>query len=355
MPPSTMTRRDFLAASLTGLAALAAAPGRVPRSRLGLVIHSYGTHVAATRSQPAGERFDDPFRFLDYADQRRFSAVQVALGVLDNGRAAQLRDQAERAGVALEGIVRLPRQQGDLGAFEAALRTARAAGVTIVRTVLLDGRRYEVFDSADDFREFRENARLALSRALPLAERIGVKLAVENHKDLRAAEQIALLKQFDSEFLGVCLDTGNSIALLEDPMEVVEALAPWALTTHFKDMAVTLDPDGFLLSEVPLGTGYLDLARIMRTVQGHRPEVRFNLEMITRDPLRVPCLTERYWATLSELKGPVLARALRAVRAHAHSGPLPRVTDRDQSERLAIEEANVRECLAYARERLAAQ
>ena len=41
-----------------------------------------------------------------------------------------------------------------------------------------------------------------------------------------------------SEHVGVCLDTGNNVALLEDPMEVVETLAPLAFTTHIKDMAV---------------------------------------------------------------------------------------------------------------------
>ena len=38
-------------------------------------------------------------------------------------------------------------------------------------------------------------------------------------------------------------------------MEVVEALAPRAFTTHFKDMALEEYEQGFLLSEVPLGTG----------------------------------------------------------------------------------------------------
>ena len=56
----------------------------------------------------------------------------------------------------------------------------------------------------------------------------GIRLAIENHKDLRLGEFLGILKAFDGEFVGVCLDVGNSIALLEDPMEVVEALAPRA-------------------------------------------------------------------------------------------------------------------------------
>ena len=76
-----------------------------------------------------------------------------------------------------------------------------------------------------------------------------------------------LVKRVESEHIGVCLDTGNSIALLEDPMEVVEALAPWALTTHIKDMAVREYERGFLLAEVPLGTGFLELTRMIQVLR----------------------------------------------------------------------------------------
>ena len=149
-----------------------------------------------------------------------------------------------------------------------------------------------------------------------MVARHDVRLAVENHKDWRADELIRVLKQAGNDHVGVCLDTGNSIALLEDPMEVVEALAPLAFTTHFKDMALEEYRDGFLLSEVPLGTGVLDLPRVIATLRAARPDIRFNLEMITRDPLKVPCLTEGYWTTFPELPGKHVARALSLVRGH---------------------------------------
>jgi hypothetical protein len=78
--------------------------------------------------------------------------------------------------------------------------------------------------------------------------------------------------------------------------------------------------------------------------------VRLNLEMITRDPLRVPCLGEKYWATFDGVPGRQLARALAAVRKVGR--PLPRVSDLPQERQLAVEEENVRRSLAYARERL---
>src|ERR1700694_3694396 len=98
------------------------------------------------------------------------------------------------------------------------------------------------------------------------------------------------MKDKSSEYLGVCLDTGNNIALLDNPMDVIERLAPYALSTHFKDMAVEPHADGFLLSEVPLGEGIVDLQRAAAAIRRAHPKMRFTLEMITRNPLQVPCL-----------------------------------------------------------------
>jgi hypothetical protein len=117
-----------------------------------------------------------------------------------------------------------------------------------------------------------------------------VKLAVENHKDWRAPELAAVLGELSTEWVGVTLDFGNSIALLEDPMEVVRTLVPFVLSTHVKDMAVEEYPEGFRLSEVPLGQGILDLPQIVALCRKHNPNVAFSLEMITRDPLEIPCL-----------------------------------------------------------------
>jgi len=218
--------------------------------------------------------------------------------------------------------------------------------------VMLTGRRYETFKSIAAFRRFAESAFHSLNLAAPVVARHGILLAVENHKDWRADELIAILKRVGNDHVGVCLDTGNSIALLEDPLEVVEALAPWSFTTHFKDMGLEEFRDGFLLAEVPLGRGALDLARVVQCLRKARPTIRFNIEMITRDPLPVPCLKEPFWVTFPELPGRQLARALCLVRDHPGRAPLPRISPLPIEERLRIEEENVRISLAFARDQL---
>ena len=51
-----------------------------------------------------------------------------------------------------------------------------------------------------------------------------MKLAIENHKGWRAAEQAAWMKSLGSEWVGVCLDFGNNLSLCEDPMETARTV-----------------------------------------------------------------------------------------------------------------------------------
>jgi sugar phosphate isomerase/epimerase len=331
---------------------LPAALASEDRGSLGLVIHSFPVRVAADRAHAGQTPISDPIRFVDHCHTLGVRSVQVGIGVHEPSYVHALRGRAEADSMHLEGIVPLPADQAGLDRFEAEVRTAKEAGATILRTVTLSGRRYETFDSAASFRKFADMALHRLKLAATVVDRHDMLLAVENHKDWRADELIALLDKAGGDLLGVCLDVGNSISLLEDPMEVVETLAPRAFTTHFKDMAVLEYRDGFLLSEVPLGLGLIDLPRVVQILSKARPEIRFNIEMITRDPLKVPCLTDRYFATFADLPARYLARTLSMVRSHPPRSPLPRVSSLAASEQIRVEDANVSHCVAYAREKL---
>jgi sugar phosphate isomerase/epimerase len=350
-----LNRRELLGtltAAVPVLHALAAEEGTGGQKRLGVVIHSYMIRSAADRGRGDRPPFSDPINFLEYCGKLGAGGVQVSIGVRDKDYIARLRSRMESSGMFLEGSVRLPQNPGDVDRFASEVKTARAAGVTVLRSAILSGRRYETFNTAAEFQRFSDQAYKSLGLAEPVVARQEMRLAVENHKDWRADELIDLLKRLSSQYVGVCIDTGNSIALLEEPMAVVEAYAPWAFSTHLKDMGVAEYEDGFLLSEVPFGAGFLDMKRIIEVLRRARPEVRFNVEMITRDPLKVPCLTRKYWATFEMLPGRHLADTLAMVRRHASKQPLPRISHLPQEKRLDVEDQNVRACLAYAWEHL---
>lgn len=351
-----MHRREALKCLAAGAAAanalaLHGAQDESPSTRLGMVVYCLGHRTQALREQQPSRDLSDPLALLEHCRHLGAGGVQLALGVRDETYTGPLREKACQYGMFLEGIVSPPSGPTDVERFDAQLATAARAGAGVVRTVILPGRRYEFFDSADQFREYAERGRRALELAEPVAAKHRVRLAVENHKDQRAPERIELLRHLSSPWIGACVDVGNSFALLEDPLETVEAFAPWAASVHLKDQAVQEYEDGFLFGDAALGQGFLDLKRMVQVLRRAKPDVRFSLEIITRDPLKVPCLTEEYWATLSDVPGTDLARTLRIVRAHARKS-LPRVSELPPTERAEVEEQNIRQSLAYARTEL---
>jgi sugar phosphate isomerase/epimerase len=359
-----LTRRDLLATSAAAIflpspplrAREVGGEGIEPQparkqSPLGIVIHSLPIRAAESRRRKDAVPFGDAQRFVEYCRDLGAAGAQVGIGARDKDSVAKLRKTAEDAGMYLEGSIRLPQDRADVARFDAEVRTAKDAGAVVLRTVASSGRRYETFESAEAFSTFARQAHDSLTLAEPVVAKHDVKLAIENHKDWRVGELVDLVKRISSKHVGVCLDFGNSIALLEDPTAVVAAYAPWTFTTHLKDMAVAEYEDGFLLSEVPLGTGFLDIQALVAVVRKAHPDVRLNLEMITRDPLKVPCLTRKYWETLDGVGGRELADALVRVRKNA-AKDLPRVSGLSPEKQLAAEDDNIRRCFEYAAQRL---
>jgi len=351
---SGINRRSFLQQSMAGAAALSLSSlsRLVKDAPMGLVVHTYSHrwHSEVNSDQYPG--FQNALDLLEHCHQIGGGGVQMGVRGWTQDFAGKVRHRREKLGLYLEGSIRLPKTTGEVADFEQEVSRAKEAGASVVRTVCLGGRRYETFDSLEAFQQFKQRSIKSLELAEPVMHRNQMRLAVENHKDWRAPELVAILKHLDSEWVGVTLDFGNSISLLEDPMEVVEALVPYVFTTHVKDMAFEEYEDGFLMSEVPLGQGTLDLPHIVALCRKHNPQIVFNLEMITRDPLKIPCLTDEYWATFPEVPGSDLARTLRMVKNLKSEFELSRISPLSPEEKLAAEEKNVRNSLAYSQKKL---
>jgi sugar phosphate isomerase/epimerase len=316
-------------------------------SAIGIGQHSYGEAWKPN----SGAKFHNALTFLEYAHSMGAAGVQVAIKPDERSNTAKIRARAEELKAYFEGNVTLPKTDAEVSDFEAHLRAIKEAGGSVARTACLSGRRYETFRTREEFLDFKNASVKAITRAEPIARKHKIKLAIENHKDWMAEEHVALLRQFNSEWIGALVDFGNNIALLENPYEVIEMLAPFAFGSHVKDMGVQEYEDGFLLSEVPLGEGILDIPRIVATLRKANPHIRLSLEMMTRDPLKIPCLTEKYYATFVEPKASRLAATLALVKAN-RSAKLPRTTGLSAEQRLAYEDENVRKCVEWGRSHL---
>lgn len=349
-----MDRRNFIQQATLGTLALSfpSVPEFLADKRMGIVVHSYWSRWNSKADSKKYPAFTNTLELLQHCHQLGAGGVQVIVSGWSSDFARQVRDEREKLGLYLEGSIGLPKHAQDVARFDQEVKLAREAGAQVLRTVCSSGRRYETYHSPAAFEELKKNALASLQLAEPVLSKYKVRLGVENHKDWRAHELVSLLKQVNSEWIGVTLDFGNSMALLEDPMEVVQTLSPYVFSTHVKDMAVEAYRDGFLLSEVPMGKGILDLPKMVALCKQHNPAGTFSLEMITRDPLEIPCLTDTYWETMQAVPGTDLARMLRLVREHTYAGGLPRVASLSAEEKLALEEQNIVACLTYSKNKL---
>ena len=354
-----INRRNFVQKSATFSAGLAVIPdlsyldtAPSARSTMGVAGASYANRWRSADSGAKIPGFENALQMLKHCDSIGAGGAQVGVRNWSIDFSGKVRDFREKQGLYLEGSIKLPQDEPDVSRFELEAKNSIEAGASILRTACLSGRRYENFETGQAFEQFKKSSIRSIELAAPILTKHKLKLAIENHKDWRVPDLLAILKYFDSEWIGVNLDTGNNISFLEDPMYVVEALAPFAFTTHIKDMGVQDYEDGFLMSEVPLGSGALDLKKMISICRKYNPNIKFNLEMITRNPLIIPCFTEDYWTTFEDLKANKMIGALKWVRGHQTTSELPSVKGLTEEEKLAYEEQNIVDSFVYANNEL---
>ena len=296
-----------------------------------------------------------PFDIVEHCHGLGLGGVQTNPPSTDAEAIRKFRERLEAYKMHLICDPRLPRQESDVPAFDAQVKAYKEAGALAFHAAMT-GRRYEDFDSLEPFKKLFEQCRKSVELAEPVLRKHRVRLGIENHKGWRSEEQAAWLRRLGSEWVGVCLDMGNNISLCEDPMDTLRTLLPHTFFTHIKDIAVEEYEDGFLLSEVPMGEGILDLKQMVRLLREKDPNMLFELEMITRDPLKIPVFTVRYWATFddsySPLPGRDLAKVLALVRKNHPKKPLQRMTGLSPEAQVKSEDEYNLTCVEYAKQNL---
>src|SRR5581483_3429001 len=244
----TTTRRDVMmgGAALAAAAAMPAFAQERPKSPLGVAQTALGHYFRKARGNNSNQRGPaDPIATVDYVRSLGGGGVQMAIPADTDLKA--LRAKLDQHGMMFEGDIRL---------------MYKALGAPVVRTVCFVGRRYENFDNMDQYKAWRANALAVLDVCVPIADKVGIPLAMENHKDRVVDEEVEVLRKYSSPNFGALVDFGNNIAMCDDPMEVIVKLAPYVKSCHMKNMAVAPYPDGFLLSEVVFEDGFLDIPKM---------------------------------------------------------------------------------------------
>ncbi len=205
-------------------------------------------------------------QFLDYLASIKLTWAMISLppAVLDDeAEVRRIRDHAGRLGIRVQlahGSV-CPSSRSfnaALGTLEEqvarSLRASRIFGASCMRCIL--GGDPERPDIDRHIENMIAAVRSVRSRILDS----GVKLAVENHGgDLQARELKMMIEAVGRDVIGVCLDSGNPVWMLEDPHMTLETLIPYAETCHVRDSAVWKVPEGIAVRWVNMGDGNVDI------------------------------------------------------------------------------------------------
>ena len=343
-----MTRREMLVSTGAALAGLSA--GARPQAQAAMLKNMGGEPPGFGHRSRAGK-----FDILEHCRGLGLGAVRMSLPSTDLEVARQLRRKLESYGMRVIISLAPPKEKGALEGYEAAVKAVSEIGA-VTTHASFTARRYEEFDTFEAFKASFERHQRSVELAEPILRKHKVKLAIENHKGWRAAEHVRWIQRLGSEWIGACYDFGNNIALCEDPAETLRLLAPVTIYVSFKDMAVEPYEEGFLLSEMALGEGMLDIPGMVKVLQQKDPNMIFALEMITRDPLKIPVLTKKYLATFDESYSPLperdLARILEIVKANPPKTPLTRTSGLSAADGLKLEDELINRSIDYARKNL---
>jgi sugar phosphate isomerase/epimerase len=139
----------------------------------------------------------------------------------------------------------------------------------------------------------------------------GVKIALENHSgDMQARELKMLVETAGTDFVGVCIDSGNASWAIEDPHLTLDTLAPYVLTSHMRDSAVWNTPAGVVAQWTRMGEGNVDIARYVRTYVERCPGRAVSLELIMHRQRTFDYHDNEFWAAYPATPAREFARFL---------------------------------------------
>ncbi len=298
-----MTRRGFLQVGAAAVAR-AANSGRWP----------LGINTYCLRFQRWNDR-----QLIDYCVSQKLDAIFLQ-DSLDPGSAdpkhwAEVRSWTRDAGLHLEtgGGAILPKRAEDFDATVTTLRRqierAKAMGSPIVRALLAADRQSMPPGSVE---QHIETTLRVIKAVRPQLVDAGLKLGMENHKELQAWEMRQLIETAGKDIAGAYLDTGNPVFVFEDPMTTIEELGPLAVSFHLRDSVVYELPEGIAVQWVPLGEGTPDFRQLVAQArQLMPPGVHVYCKPITaRPPVTLPIYRDEFWKLFPRARAADMARFL---------------------------------------------
>jgi sugar phosphate isomerase/epimerase len=182
--------------------------------------------------------------------------------------------------------------------FRQYLRTAHRLGATVVRATLSNVLCGDRRTCAGGWPARLEACAARLREVLPTAEELGIAIAVENHQDATTDDLLRLADMAgNSSAFGITLDTGNPLAMAEDPVKSARQLAHLIRHVHLKDYTIHFAPEGYRLVRCAAGDGVIDFPAILEIVKANGHAVFPGIEIAAQATRTIPLLDRGWWST----------------------------------------------------------
>jgi sugar phosphate isomerase/epimerase len=272
-------------------------------------------------------------QLIEYAASLKLDAIQMSslddYASLDPAHLQKVKQSAASLGIAIDGGIGCicptskswSAKYGEPHEYLVkGMQVAKAVGAASMRCYL--GTR----NDRPELDRCIENTIKVLRSVRQQALDLGIRIGVENHAgDMQAREVKVIIEQAGKDFVGSCLDTGNPMWVVEDPLLTLETLGPYVVTTHIRDSAVFGHPQGAAAQWVALGDGCsIDFPKFFAAYQRHCPKAAMQLEIITgRPPDVVPFLEPEFWSVFPKASAAEFARFVALARkGHPYMGPM---------------------------------
>lgn len=151
------------------------------------------------------------------------------------------------------------------------VEVAHLIGAKVLRTYVVYPGSAEAGKFSGEFHpEYFLQAIGEIKKVIPVLEKYRIGLAVENH-ELETCDEIRrMVSEISHPLVGVHYDLGNTMMAWEEPLEGLDKILPWLMSTHMKDHVVCRDGDKYVIAGVPMGQGNIDIHSACWRIAGQR-------------------------------------------------------------------------------------
>lgn len=259
--------------------------------KLGISSYTYTWAIGVPGSAPVNPL--SAFDLIDRASSAGLGLVQIAdnlpLEISSEETLFELNSYAEKKNISIE--------MGGRGLTPEhaiqCLKTAIVLHSPILRMVI-DGTGFE-----PDLK----SAISILKELQPEFEFYKVRLAIENHDRFKARDFEKIIMSVGSEWVGICLDSVNSMGAGEGFEEVASILLPYTINLHIKDFTIrrVSHKMGIIIEGSPAGKGMLNIKDTFENLNKYKKCRSAILELWTppEKEIQDTIIKEERWANES--------------------------------------------------------